>query len=94
MKHPFVYIMASKSLVLYIWVTSNLEKRVFEHKHWLTWWFTKKYNVNCLVYYEQWDEMLWVIMREKQLKWWTRKKKMDLINKINPSFEDLSLKWE
>lgn len=75
--------------VLYIGVTNNLIRRVFEHKEKQNAGFTKKYNINKLVYYEIFNESLNSIEREKQIKAGSRKKKVDLINSNNPECKDL-----
>lgn len=75
--------------VIYTGVTSNLPKRIFEHKEGLVEGFTKKYNVKKLVYYEIFDAIEDAIIREKQIKAGSRKKKLGLINSINPVFKDL-----
>jgi putative endonuclease len=86
----YVYILASKrSGTLYIGVTSNLVKRVYEHKNDLTDGFTKKYKVHNLVYYETTDDVESAIRREKQLKRWKRDWKIELIEKQNPEWRDL-----
>ena len=85
-----VYIIASKSRVLYIGVTSNVEQRIYEHKNNLVDGFTKKYRCHRLVYYESFDEVLKAIDREKQLKRWNRAKKVCLIGRQNPTWEDLA----
>ena len=77
--------------VLYIGVTSNLEKRLYEHRNHLVDGFTKKYNVHKLVYFEESSDVKIAIAREKQLKGWTRRKKNELIKKNNPEWKDLSL---
>ena len=79
---------------LYIGVTSNLQKRVWEHKNKVVEGFTKKYNVDKLVYYELTDSIESAINREKQLKRWHRQWKINLIKEMNPDFKDLSLDWE
>ena len=85
-----VYIVTNKRhLVLYIGVTSNLIKRGWEHKNKVVKGFTKKYNVDKLVYYEVFDDIEQAIEREKQLKAGSRKKKIDLINSFNPKWKDL-----
>lgn len=89
MKTGYVYILSSHSRRLYIGVTSNLEKRISEHKQGLIEGFTKAYKINQLVYYEDYPDMLSAIAREKQLKGWTRAKKIALILKMNPGWEDL-----
>ncbi len=86
----YVYIMASLSGVLYIGFTSNLKKRVFEHKNDATEGFTKKYRCHKLVYYELGDSFEGVLAREKQLKNWRREKKIWLIEKMNACWRDLS----
>lgn len=75
--------------VIYTGVTSDLQKRIYEHKEKLVNGFTKKYNVNRLVYYEAFDSIEDAITREKQIKAGSRKKKLDLISSINPDFKDL-----
>ena len=91
----FVYMLSNWSdSVLYIGVTSNLPKRLYEHKNGLADGFTKKYNVHKLVYYEETPYMQSAIEREKQLKKWTRVKKNALVNAMNPTWRDLSLDWD
>ena len=86
----FVYIMASmKNGTLYLGVTNNLVRRVYEHKNDLVDGFTRKYSVHDLVYYEQTDDVLSAIAREKQLKKWQRKWKIELIEEMNPGWRDL-----
>lgn len=90
MKQPAVYIMASKlNGTLYVGVTSNLVKRVWEHKSDLAEGFTSRYGVHMLVYFEILDTMDAAIKREKQLKAGSRKKKLDLIESMNPQWCDL-----
>ncbi|MGC1181604.1 GIY-YIG nuclease family protein [Legionella sp.] len=82
---PAIYIMASKrNGTLYTGVTSDLIKRVYQHKHEESDGFTKKYNCKLLVYYEQTEDMLSAIEREKQIKAGSRKKKLAMIESINP----------
>ncbi len=89
-KQPAVYILASKrNGTLYIGVTSDLGKRVWEHKNNMVEGFTKRYGVHQLVWYEVHEGMKSAIEREKQLKEWKRKWKLELIESINPSWEDL-----
>jgi putative endonuclease len=90
MKDYFVYIMTNKSKTLYTGVTNNLVRRVYEHKNKLIEGFTKKYNINKLVYFELFDNPGDAIKREKQIKGWLRKKKIDLIESMNPEWKDLS----
>ena len=86
----YVYILCSKrNGTLYIGVTSNLIKRVYEHKQNLVEGFTKKYNVKNLVYYENTSDVKAAIQREKQLKKWKRAWKIELIEKNNPTWDDL-----
>ncbi|MEM9242924.1 MAG: GIY-YIG nuclease family protein [Pseudomonadota bacterium] len=89
-RQPAVYIMASQcNGTLYTGVTSDLIKRVWEHKNNLTESFTKKYNVHRLVYFELHDDMYSAITREKQIKKWNRIWKLKLIEKYNPLWKDL-----
>jgi putative endonuclease len=91
MKSYFVYILTSKrNGTLYVGVTSNIVKRIWEHKNKLVEGFTKKYNVDKLVFYETFTNPQDAIAAEKKIKGWTRKKKIDLISKGNPEFKDLS----
>ena len=86
----YVYILAStKNGTLYIGLTNNLIKRVYEHKNDLVEGFTKKYQVHNLVYYEIFDSVYEAISREKQMKKWKRQWKINLIEKINPLWQDL-----
>ena len=89
-KQAFVYILANKTgRVLYTGVTSDLKKRVWQHKHAGLPGFTLKYHVHKLVYYEVFDRVEDAIFREKQIKAGSRKKKIRLIESTNPSFKDL-----
>lgn len=90
-KNGYVYLMTNEyNTVIYTGVTSNLPKRVFEHKQKLVDGFTKKYKVNKLVYFEAFDTIETAIMREKQIKSGSRQKKIELIEKMNSSYRDLS----
>jgi putative endonuclease len=90
MKTYFVYILASKiNGTLYIGITSNLEKRVWEHKNKIIKGFTEKYGVDKLVYYEQTENVESALTREKQLKKWKREWKIKLIQENNPEWKDL-----
>lgn len=80
--------------VLYIGVTNNLPRRLYEHRNGLVDGFTKKYNVHKLVYYEYTNDVYSAISREKQLKKWTRAKKNALVVKENPKWRDLSQQWD
>jgi len=89
-KQPAVYILASKrNGTLYIGVTSDLVKRIWEHKNNMLEGFTKRYNVHRLVWYELHESMESAINREKRLKDWKRKWKMELIERNNPNWQDL-----
>ena len=89
MRHRYyVYIMSSKSGVLYIGATNNLERRVFEHQHGLLEGFTRKYRVTRLVYVEVFDGPSDMVARERQLKGWTRARKLELIHTQNPEMVD------
>ncbi len=91
MKQYCIYILTNKiNTVLYIGVTGNLPKRMYEHKNKLVDGFTKKYNVDKLVYFEQTENVQSALAREKQLKNWQRQWKVDLINQSNPEWKDLS----
>jgi len=79
--------------VLYTGITNNLERRVYEHKNKLVEGFTAKYNVNKLVYFDYTSDVSSAIAREKEIKGWTRQKKNELIQSINPKWEDLSELW-
>ena len=90
MKQYFVYMLASKrNGTLYIGVTNDLIRRVYEHKKKLVEGFTKKYNVQLLVYYETHSNIIEAIKREKAMKKWYRKWKVELIEKNNPEWKDL-----
>jgi putative endonuclease len=92
-KTYYVYILSSKRGSLYVGVTNNLERRIFEHKNKLIEGFTKKYNITLLVYYESFDDVKTAIEREKQIKGLLRSKKVELIKTMNPGWEDLSTAW-
>jgi len=90
MKNYYVYILASKrNGTLYVGITSDLVKRVFEHKQGVVEGFSKKHNVKDLVYYEVFDDVDNAIHREKRLKKYTRKAKLKLIEGMNPDWDDL-----
>jgi putative endonuclease len=89
----YVYIMASRRRTIYTGVTNHLERRVYEHRHKLVPGFTSKYNATSLVYYEVTNDVTAAIEREKQIKGWTRAKKVALIESLNPKWHDLSSGW-
>ena len=91
--HYTVYMVASKSRALYIGMTNNRHRRVFEHKNDLIEGFTRQYKCHRLVYYESFDDVNKAIDREKQLKRWNRTKKDWLIAQRNPTWEDLAAEW-
>lgn len=87
----YTYILTTKNnKMLYIGVTSDLQRRLYEHKNKMLDGFTKKYNIDKLVHYEEFQNVEEAIAREKQLKGWTRNKKNNLISVNNPSWDDLS----
>ena len=93
MKQYYVYILANEGRMLYTGVTNDLMRRTFEHKNHLVEGYTKKYKITRLVYYDQTNDIYEAITREKQIKGWLRKKKIDLIESINPEWNDLSKGW-
>lgn len=92
MKQFYIYILTNKSKTLYVGVTNDLIRRVYEHKNKLIEGFAKKYNLTILVYYEVFLDAYNAISREKQIKGWLRNKKIALIESVNPVWEDLSKK--
>ncbi len=92
-KTYYVYILSNYSKMLYIGVTNDLERRVYEHKKKLKEGYTKKYNLYMLVYYEDTDDIGRAIEREKQLKGWRRSKKVALIESVNPKWIDMAKGW-
>ncbi len=91
MKSSYVYILTNKSnTTLYIGVTNDIVRRVTEHKNEMVDGFTKKYKINKLIHLEEFSNIYDAITREKQLKGWTRQKKIELINETNPEWKDLS----
>jgi len=89
MKQYCVYIATNRSKTLYIGVTSKLKGRMWQHKNKVVDGFTKKYNIDKLVYFEQTENVRSALEREKQLKKWSREKKVKLIEKMNPEWKDL-----
>jgi len=91
----YVYILTNwNDTVMYIGMTNNLERRLYEHKNKLVEGFTQKYNVSKLVYYEHGTDVHAVIAREKEIKKWRREKKNNLVTSMNPTWKDLSLEWQ
>ena len=88
-KSGFVYILGNEKPVLYIGVTSNLVKRIFQHKNHLVDGFSKKYRLHKLLYFESFEDIKSALEREKQLKRWHRGWKINLIASVNPDFKDL-----
>jgi len=90
----YVYILTNwDDSVMYIGVTSNLERRLYEHRNHLVEGFTQKYNVGKLVYFETTSDVRAALEREKQLKKWRREKKNALVETVNPQWLDLSADW-
>ena len=91
----YVYLLTNwNDKVMYVGVTNNLERRIYEHKNKLIKGFTEKYNVNKLVYFEETQDVTAAIEREKKIKKWRRKKKNQLVNLMNPKWDDLSSGWK
>ena len=91
----YVYILTNwNNRVMYIGVTGDLQRRLYEHKNELADGFTKKYHVHKLVYFEQTSDINAALEREKQLKKWVRAKKNHLVETVNPNWKDLSMEWE
>jgi putative endonuclease len=94
MRNYYVYILSSKrNGTLYTGDTNDLERRVYEHKNKLVPGFTSRHEVNKLVYFESCPEIQGAIIREKQLKDWTRKRKLALIESVNPEWKDFADEW-
>jgi putative endonuclease len=89
----FTYIMSNTSMTLYIGFTNNLERRVWEHKNGVGSVFTSSYHFDRLVYFEQTTDVVGAIAREKQLKGWSRERKIELVKRMNPAWIDLSAEW-
>ena len=90
----YVYLVTNwNNKVMYLGVTNNLERRLYEHKNKLVKGFTEKYNVNKLVYFEETQDVTAAIAIEKEIKKWRREKKNQLVNRMNPSWKDLSSGW-
>jgi len=90
----YVYLLTNwNNKVMYLGVTNNLERRLYEHKNKLVKGFTEKYNVNKLVYFEETQDVTAAIAREKEIKKWRREKKNQLVNRMNPNWKDLISGW-
>jgi len=90
MKTYYIYIITNKyNTVYYTWVTNNLLRRLYEHKNKVNEWFTKRYNIHKLLYYEEFSDIKVAIAREKQVKDRRREKKINLIKTINPTLRDI-----
>src|SRR5437867_2913426 len=92
-KQYYVYILTNASHNLYVGVTNNLERRVWEHKNKLVEGFTSKYNIGWLVWYDVTNDIREAIETEKRIKGWVRAKKVALIEETNPRWRDLSEDW-
>ncbi len=93
MRRFYVYIMTNRSRTLYIGVTNDLERRVAEHREKRVPGFTARYNLDLLIQYDEFTDVVQAIAREKQLKGWTRAKKIALVEAANPHWEDLARDW-
>ena len=94
-KNYYIYILTNwNNKVMYIGVTNNLQRRLFEHKNKLIDGFSKKYNCNKLVYFELFFDISEAIKREKEIKKWRREKKNNLVKSMNPEWKDLSDEFE
>jgi putative endonuclease len=89
----WVYILSSRSGTLYVGLTGFFDRRIYEHKYDTIEGFTQKYQVHRLVYYESYQDVQVAIAREKQVKRWRREKKIALIKKLNPRWQDLAESW-
>jgi putative endonuclease len=92
-RHYYVYMLASRTRRLYVGMTNDLERRVWQHKTRANDGFTSQYNIERLVWYESTSQVLDAIAREKQVKSWRREKKIELIEADNPSWADLARDW-
>lgn len=89
----YVYILTNKTGTLYVGITNNIKKRIHQHKRKAADGFTSKYNIDRLLYYENFSDAYSAIAREKTIKGWVRNKKVELINSLNPGWNDLSEDW-
>ena len=91
MKRYYVYIMTNHSKTLYIGMTNDLRRRVSEHKEKMIEGFTKRYKINQLVYFEEYDDVRYAIERETRLKTWSRQRKIDQIATMNPDWKEIEM---
>ncbi len=94
MKQYYVYIMTNQSGTLYTGVTNDLARRIYEHKQGKGSQFTSRYRITKLLYFEETRDIHAALAREKQIKGWTRAKKLELIGIDNPKWDDLSAAWD
>ena len=94
MKEYWVYIATNASKTLYTGVTNDLRRRMYEHKNRLVRGFTSRYRIDRLVYFESTRDVRAAIAREKQVKGWRRERKVQLVESVNPRWEDLSAEWK
>ena len=93
-KRFYVYLLTNwNNKVIYVGITNNLERRIYEHKNKMVKGFTEKYNLKKLVYFEETPDVKAAIAREKEIKKWRREKKNQLVDKMNSEWKDLSLEW-
>ncbi len=93
--HYYIYLLTNwNNKVIYAGMTNDLVRRIYEHKNKVVEGFTKKYNINKLVYYEETSDVYAAIAREKEIKKWRREKKNKLVESINPAWKDLSKDME
>ncbi len=89
----YVYILTNATRRLYVGVTNDLNRRMYEHKHLLVLGFTSRYGHSWLVYYESTEDVMAAIARENQIKGWLRNRKLALVASMNPDWKDLSADW-
>jgi putative endonuclease len=89
----FTYILSNASMTLYVGMTNNLSRRFWEHINKIGSVFTSRYHFDRVVYFEQTTDVVGAIAREKQLKGWSRKRKIELVQRMNPKWIDLTAEW-
>ncbi|MCL5428473.1 MAG: GIY-YIG nuclease family protein [Chloroflexi bacterium] len=94
MNSYYIYILGNRKGALHVGITNDMERRIYEHKKKLVKGFTRKYNLNQLLFMEEFSDIYQALDAEKQIKGWLRKKKLALIRTMNPKFEDLSKDWQ